>query len=626
MALEQKYLNTITRGEGYMEIMMYIPDPNVRIGNISSNDILQYSNIDSLKDVKMYTNTTIATLEENLWLLNGGYVNPTIGRKYNGYISNSMSNEDGHFGTNPVINIDLYSTSNVEFFSLILNPAVKSGYPKQIKLQCFDSTDNQIGTDYIMEIRNVKTLPSIMWELNLQNVSKLKLEFIDTETPYRRIRVSSLMFGKILSLNDQDIMSSDYLDKCSFVPDTIPSRTFSFTVNNYSKAYNVDNPNNSYIDLDRQTRVLIRNGYNIYGYEEVPKTEFEEAYSIINNPDKMKEIEWDDWKELRLLNISTDGGDTCTFECGSILDMMTDVYTAERFTNNRTVRYIIANLLNFMGLSTDIIQFSSDNNGVSYGDYTINTVLPELPVRELIQLLAFSVGATILIKDDGTIKFANLDLDVPSTFTHQHSFTYRDFESEPSAEQLEHTNKISIPKYNSSIGNNEEEISTLDVSAYNVDVSYSPCVPTGASVPPDDTSGGSVQASDLYTHRGTLTMNLPNVGTTKVKIYGYRIDTVQTQDRTITNDTLIIDTKLMSQDKNNAIKNKYSVWYDKKFKYRMNTRGEPLVDAGDYAEIQTPFTVMDQNNQPTDLLHTFVLQNHIAFDGSWSGDMEVIAL
>ena len=121
MALEQKYLNTITRGEGYMEIMMYIPDNNVRIGNVSSNDILQYSNIDSLKDIKMYTNNTIATLEENLWLLNGNYVNPTVGRKYNGYISNSMSNEDGHFETNPVINIDLYSTSNVEFFSLILN-------------------------------------------------------------------------------------------------------------------------------------------------------------------------------------------------------------------------------------------------------------------------------------------------------------------------------------------------------------------------------------------------------------------------------------------------------------------------------------------------------------------------
>ena len=107
MALEQKYLNVQTRAEGYMDIMMYLPDNSVSITNISSNDILQYSNIDSLKSIKNYTSTTIATLEENLWLLNGGFINPTSGRLYNGYISNTISDEDGNFGTNPVINIEL---------------------------------------------------------------------------------------------------------------------------------------------------------------------------------------------------------------------------------------------------------------------------------------------------------------------------------------------------------------------------------------------------------------------------------------------------------------------------------------------------------------------------------------
>ena len=52
----------------------------------------------------------------------------------------------------------------------------------------------------------------------------------------------------------------------------------------------------------------------------------------------------------------------------------------------------------------------------------------------------------------------------------------------------------------------------------------------------------------------------------------------------------------------------------------MTTRGEPLIDAGDYAEIETPFSGTDS------LLKTYVLQNHISFDGTWSGDMEVIAL
>ena len=613
MALEQKYLNVQTRAEGYMDIMMYIPDNSVSIANISSNDILQYSNIDSLKSIKNYTSTTIATLEENLWLLNGGFINPTSGRLYNGYISNTISDEDGNFGTNPVINIELSNISKVEYFSIILNPAVKTGYPKNVNVTFLDKNGAQIGDVFSKDITKETSLPNLVYEVNLENVAKLNIEFVGTVTPKRRIRVSSVMFGKVLTLNQDEVMNTDYTDKCSYVPDSIPSRVFSFSLNNYDKKYNIDNPDNGYVDLNSQTRVMVRNGYNIFGYDDTT--------GEINNPDRVQQIEWDDWKELRLLNVSTDSEDICTFECGSILDMMTDTYTKERFVNNRTVAYIMANLLNFMGLGTDIIVFGSDDNGKSYGDYVINTVLPELPVRELIQLLAFSVGATLLIRDNGTIMFANIKLDKPSTYANTHSFTYDNFESVPEAEQLENTTKISLPKYNSTVETNESEIQTVDISTYNSEVTYGECVPTGAKKADSDTSQGSVQSADLYARRGNLVMNIPEANVpTKVVIVGYKINTVSTQERTLTNDTLTIDTQLMKEDPGNIIKNKYISWYSKKFKYKMKTRGEPLVDAGDYTEIQTPFSGTSK------LVKGFVLQNHISFDGTWSGDMEVVAL
>lgn len=627
MALEQKYLNVTARAEGYMDIMMYLPDNSVNIANVNSNDILQYSNIDSIKDIKNYTSTTIATLEENLWLLNGSFINPTPGRLYNGYISNSVSNEDGQFQTNPIINIELSSISTIEYFSIILNPAVKTGYPKNVNVTFMDASGNEIST-LTKDVTKETSLPNLVYDVNLENISKVKIEFVDTMTPKRRIRISSIMFGKVITLNQNQVLNTDYMDKCSYVPDSIPSRTFSFTLENYDKRYNIDNPSNSYIDLDSQTRVMIRNGYNIYGYDETTNS--------FHNPDRVQEIAWDDWKELRLLDVSTDGDDTCTFECGSILDMMTDTYTKERFINNRTVRYIVNQLLDFMGLDNGIIQYSTDGilkadgTDTSYGDYIINTVLPELPVRELIQLLAFSVGATLLIKDDGTIKFANLELDKPSSFTHHHKFMYKDFESVPAAQQLESTTKISLPKYNSTIGTSEEVIQTINIGTYDTEVSYSPCVPTGANTSADYAGSGSVQTSELYATKGYLKTNVPENETVKVEIVGYKIDTVQSQERSVTNDTLVIDTQLMSKDMvryvdgviadKECIKTKYKTWYGKKFKYTMITRGEPLVDAGDYAEIQTPFSGTEK------LLKCFVLSNHISFDGTWSGDMEVIAL
>ena len=72
------------------------------------------------------------------------------------------------------------------------------------------------------------------------------------------------MFGRVINLDQNQVINTDYTDKCSYVPDSIPSRVFSFTMNNYNQIYNIDNPENGYINLDRNTVILMRNGYNIF--------------------------------------------------------------------------------------------------------------------------------------------------------------------------------------------------------------------------------------------------------------------------------------------------------------------------------------------------------------------------
>ena len=604
MALEQKYLNIPIRAEGYMDIIMYAQDTKVDIANVSANSINSYSNIETLKDIKSYTNTTIATLEENMWLLNGRFPNPTPGVRYNGYISDEVSNEEGNFITNPKIDIELSKISEVESFSLILNSAVPSGYPKQIKCTFYNGETTLI--ELTQDLATIETLPNIIFDVNQENVTKVTIEFIGTRRGKRRIRLSNIMFGRVINLDQNQIINTDYTDKCSYVPDSIPSRVFSFTMNNYNQIYNIDNPENGYINLDRNTVVLMRNGYNVFGYDEENQR--------IDNPDRFQQIEWDDWKELRLLNITT-SEDTCTFECGSVLDMMEDTYTNEMFMNNRSVESITDTLMQFEGLPDNTIIFSNDDDGKSYGAYTINTVLPELPVRELIQLLAFSVGATLLIQDDGTIKFANLKLNDLNSFTNHHEFSYKDFASVPAAERLENTTNISLPKYNSTTEVDDSEIVTTTVTQNQVEITYSECVPTIAL--PEN----KVVPISMFCKRANLNVSVseaePQIDVT---IRGYKINTVQTQERTVTKDTLIIDTKLMKEDPGDKIKEKYRLWYSKKFKYTMDTRGEPLVNAGDIAKIQTPFSGEDQ------LINGYVLQNHITFDGTWSGDMEVIKL
>ena len=616
MALEQKYLNVTTRAEGYLDILMYIPDEGITISSVSCDDVLSYSNINSITNIKNYSTQTLATLEENLWVLDGSFINPTPGRTYNGYVSNSMSDENGDFETNPKIRLELTSSSDVEYFSVTLNPSVRTAYPKNLKVTFYDTNRTVVKTmtKNLEETEGVDNpdranLPNVIYDVDASGVKYVEIEFIGTLVGHRRARLSTIMFGRILTLTQDEILSSDYLDTCSYVPDSIPSRTFSFDLENYDGRYNIDNPENALLTLDSTTRVLIRNGYNVYGYTE------DQNEHYIDNPDEVVQIEWDDWKELRLLDVSTSSENTCTMQCGSILDAMTDVYTQERFEPNRTVGTIVGKLLDFLGMDRNIVVFSSDDGGVGYDQYTINTPLPELPVRELLQLLAFSVGATLLIKDDGTIKFANLNILDSSTFTNHHSFSYRDFASVPAAEQLEATSKVSLPKYNATVESAETDISTVAVSTYEVEVSYPECVPTTAV--DKETGLDTGIDGELFCRKGYLDVTLGSQISREIVIKGHKIDVLQTQDRTVTKDTLIIDTQLMASDPNNVIKNKYKQWYSKKFKYTMNTRGEPLVDAGDWAVIQSPFS---------ERLNCYVLKNHIKFDGAWSGDMEVIAL
>ena len=670
MALEQEYLNAQIRQEGYMEIMMYVPDPTIKIGSVSSSDILQYSDIDAIKDIKKYSSITIATLEENLWLLNGRFPNIVDGTTTPGYISNTMSDENGEFETNPRVVVNLSNTSSIERFSIMLNPSVPSAYPNSIKVHCYngDTLIQTFNKDIVIKEEAVddegetvvttsllETLPSVIFEMNIDNINKLEIEFVGTRYGHRRIRMSTILFGKMIHLDQDQVLNADFLDKTSYASDTIPTRTFKFDVNNYEHIYDVDNPDNGYINLDNQTIVQFRSGYNVYGYQKDDNGDLildEQNYPIIDNPEQLSEIEWDDWKELRLMNVYANTDESATFECGSVLDIMEEEYTQEYYTgHDRTVGEITDAILAFESLDLNTIEWSSDGikkptydgntllpyeqwTDTSYRDYVIGTVLPSAACRELIQLLAFAVGATILIKDNGKIKFANLDIDKPSTFTHQFNWSYRDFEDLPGAEQLESISTLSdlsLPKYQSYLDESEgvKEILTVNISSVNTEVTYTECAPTGASVTEDDISGATVQSNTLFARQGLIRMGgLTTSNPAKVVIYGYPIITNTVQERDVTSNTLILDTKVMKSDPSSwnsngtvkqteMIKRKYLEWYKKKFKYKITTRGEPLVDAGDYGIIQTQFTAE---------MPCYILQNHWTFDGAWAGDMEVIAL
>ena len=681
----ENHLKATTRKEGYIEIVMFTPDETVRVATVSSNDKLSICNIDSITDIDRYTSSTVATLEENVWLLNGRFINYQ-GTPVDGYISNSMSDTNGNFTTNPKINVQFSHITKINDFSVILNSSVPTGYPKSIIVRCYDDNNTLLSTktvnvewqeatgeydednEPIYKTVILDTLPSVNFEINTNNVDHLSIEFVETRFKHRRIRVSSIMFGKTIVFNQNNITHVEFTDRTSYTCDTLPSRIFKFDVNNYESKYNIDNPNNDYIKLNKQTRVRFRNGYNVcgYQYDNSGHVLMQDGHPVIDPEQDGTEIEWDNWKELRLMDVSANADESATFTAGSLLDIMEETYTKEMYTGfTRFLQEIVHQILMFEGLDFTSVEWSTDGikkptyeNGqllpyenwsdTPYEGYPIATLLPDVSCKQILQLLAFSVGATLLIKDNGHIKFANLNILNPSSFTEHYNWNYNDFESIPAAEQLlsvTNLNDISLPKYYSDLDHSGAEtiaingvmysdctvIATINCTAVNSEISYSDCYPIGCRLASDDTSGATITNTELYCRRGIVTLGGYVSGTeAKVEVLGYPVRTKRTQERNVTSDNLILDTKIMYQDvpsynpngsgailETEQIKRKYLEWYKKKFKYKITTRGEPLVNAGDYGIIQTQFTQQ---------MPVYILQNHWTFDGTWSGDMEVIAL
>lgn len=683
----ENHLKATTRKEGYMEVIMFTPDPEAQVSDIQTDDVLSMCDITSLTDIEKYSSDTIATLEENLWLLNGRY-SVWQGQTLNGYISNSVSDDNGEFETNPSMRLDFAHLYKLENLSIVLNSAVPSAYPKSITVKCYGASDNLLDTKTvaieseeptgevdeddqpIMRKVLLDSLPSVNFEINRPDadVHYITIEYNQTRFRHRRIRVSSILFGKTLVFEQDQIVKAEYKDKTSYVCDTLPSRVFKLTLNNYNGEYNVDNPNNGYISMDRQTIVRFRNGYNVWGYtyDDNGRVIMQNGRPVVDIEQEGVEIEWDDWKVLRLMDVSADPEETATFTCGSILDIMEDTYTDELYPGAaRTVKQIADNVLNFMGLDLNTIEWSDDGIKIpTYDDnhvllpygqwettpfdaYTINTPVPETSCKQVLQYLAFAIGATILLKDNGHIRFAHLDILNNTTFTNHYTWNYDDFMSIPAAEQLEYISKLSdlsMPKYYSNIDRSGSEtlivngetitnlsvITTVTCNAMSVEATYGDCIPVGARMANDDQSGASIANIKLRTHSGIINLGGYVAGTeAKVEILGYPVKVKTVQERTVTNNSLILDTKVMQYDvtkyvpggtpeyESEQIKRKYLEWYKRKFKYTMDTRGEPLVNAGDYATIQTQFS----QNMPV-----YILQNNWTFDGAWEGDMEVIAL
>lgn len=617
--LIQTDLNESLRGLTDADILMFVPDKNIYFPSnavtINKQTLPYTTNLQSLLEFSSLPQANIATFENNSWILDGSFILPSQvygggGDSYTGYISNDFTDDNGDYTTNPVLKVTLSLTAPIiNYLSIKFAGGIDTSYPKEFKIRTYNNTT--LIKEHSYNISEQTGLPLLVAEIGDENVNQLEFEFVGTVCPHRRSRLNKIMFGKAEQVDSYYLQSWKIDDKASLVADSIPTKTLTFSIINYDGDYNIDKPGNKIPNSYKDTLVLFTFSMEVDGLWKYAPT-----------------------KVFNLMNISTTPDGIVTFDCGSLLDILTETYDHDIYNGERTIQEIIESLLTFSGIGTDQCVLNE------FSDYKINIPLPESPVREIIQRLAFSCGATLTVDDDNRIIFSKKNIN-PTSETPKFMFNRPEpFNSagvlleEPNAEALAHTTNIAMYTYDTTADSEVSELGTVDISSINpTRISFSPAVVGSIQL---DAAFLEEQHASGYIMDGPYSQHAivriswnedeaePPI---KVKILGQKLNTVQSLPITVDMNTLLLDSGLASEKPENLIKPEnpdgktfyYEDWYGAKFKYICKTRNEYLIKAGDIIYFETPFS----NGEPS--LVGYVLRNSYSDDEN-SGEMEVITL
>lgn len=615
--LTQTDLNESLRGLTDVDIMMFLPDKNVSFPSNAvtvNNTPLQYTtNLQSLLEFSSLPQANIATFENNSWILDGNFISPSAaygggGDSYTGYISNDYTDDNGDYSTNPIITITLASVvSELNYISTKFAGGIDTSYPKTFTIKTYDDS-NTLIREHAYDMTIQTGLPLLVAEIGDSNVKKVEFEFVGTQCPHRRSRLNKIMFGKVEQVDNYYLQSWKIDDKASLVADSIPTKTLTYSIINYDGDYDIDNPGNKIPRNYKDVNVLFTFSMEVNGLWKYAPT-----------------------KIFNLTDVSTTTDGVVTFTCGSILDILTDTFDHDVYTGPRTINEIMSMLLTFSNVG--IIQYELN----TFANYTINVPLPEAPVREIIQRLAFSCGATLTVDDNNKIIFSQKNIK-DTTYASKFMFNQPSpFNSagvlleEPNAEALEHTTNIGMYAYDSVVEDTISELGSAEVSVITpTRISFSA---TQGIASYDAQSIQDQHATiiplEIYSQHAIVQVNWSEEGTPPIKIsmLGKKVNVTQTIPKTTTVDTLLLDTGLTRELPANLIKPStgaddtifyYTDWYGAKFKYVCKTRNEFLVKAGDIILFETPFS----NGKPTRV--GYILRN--TYSNEDSGEMEVIML
>lgn len=290
--------------ESYIEITMNVGDPDAQSSATSSdNGHVDYSDSSSLVEAEGNDPVLYATLEHNIWMLNGTFQIIPDAEPYgdNGYISGVISGDDGSFSTYPMITISFNSVFSALIPGVTITWSETYGeYASSFRVTAYNG-QTQVAQSTIQDNENIV---SVVY-MDIENYDRITIEVLEWNIPERRARVERVLVGIEKKYTKKDLLAFENTLSVDLLSAELPVAEISFQISNLNGEYNPENPQGSAIYLMERQRVTVRYGYNINGQKEwIPAGTYYMS-------------EWQ----------TPQNGITATFSARDAQEYMTDLYT-----------------------------------------------------------------------------------------------------------------------------------------------------------------------------------------------------------------------------------------------------------------------------------------------------------
>lgn len=248
-------MKSMLRNRSYVRVILYNEDTTAAgDGSWSSNGAASISNFSHLDEAHQYTGN-YATFELNRWLLDGGFtVVPDSGAD-DGFVSSMVADENGTLANQATVTKTFTTPHTIPGLTLVFDTRADE-WPAAVMV------DFYLNGSIVKEVAVAVTSSTVSFETQVEACDKFTITFGDT-LPYRRPRLERVGYGTEKYFENNDIVSAYQSHDVDPLSRRLPKETMEFTLLDYEKNYNPDNPKGVYKFIDEKSAVSIQFGYEL---------------------------------------------------------------------------------------------------------------------------------------------------------------------------------------------------------------------------------------------------------------------------------------------------------------------------------------------------------------------------